>query len=96
MDGRTRPGRERPSEATPGLIVYVTEGHSACGRLEEVLVATRVPYVGRDVVAEARAMAEVAERTRGRARLPAVRIGDLLLESQTPVSLSRFLRSHRR
>ena len=85
-----RPGRK------PGLIVYVTKGNSACERLEEFLVATGIPYVRKDVVADAGALEEVAERARGRVRLPAVRIGDVLLESQTPASLSRFLKSHPR
>jgi len=96
MEGRPRhhsKERERDGRLSAhGLIVYLTKGNSECERLEWFLAASGIPYVRRDVVAEAGAMEEVAEITRGRVRLPAVRIGGVLLESQTPASLSRFLR----
>jgi hypothetical protein len=78
--------------AQPKLIVYVMKGNPGCERLERFLVTAGIPYVRKDVFAEAAAMEEVALRTRGRVRLPAVRIGDVLLEKQTPANLSRFLR----
>jgi len=78
--------------AKPRLIVYVTEGNPECERLERYLVTADISYVRRDVFAEAGAMEEVSLRTRGRVRLPAVQIGDLVLERQNPGSLSRFLR----
>lgn len=78
------------------MIVYVAEGNAECERLEQFLIGAGIPYTRRDVMGHAGALQELAERTRGRVRLPSVRIGDLLLERQTPGSLSRFLRGSNR
>jgi len=86
--GGARGGRSAGAE----LVVYVTKGNPECERLERYLVDAGISYVRRDVLAESGVMEEVTERTRGRVRLPAVRAGEVFLESQTPGSLSRFLR----
>ena len=82
--------RHRP--ATPKIVLYLTRGNPQCERLRQYLISAGIRHISRDLLSREGSMREYASQTRGRIRLPAVRIGEKIIDSMTPRKIARLLK----